>query len=46
VSALDVVLPLEGLAPGKYGLRLVATEGTVTSSQDEEIVLTRPGREP
>ena len=39
VSALDVVLPLQGLAPGKYGLRLVATEGTLTSSEDEEIVV-------
>jgi hypothetical protein len=37
VSALDVVLPLTGLAPGHYNLRLVATEGTMTSSQDEAI---------
>lgn len=39
VSALDVVLPLGGLAAGKYDLRLVATEGTVTSSEDDEIVV-------
>jgi hypothetical protein len=40
VAELDVVMPLAGLAPGPYVLRLVATNGALVTHEDTDIEVT------
>jgi hypothetical protein len=39
IMSVDAIVPLLGLAPGAYCLRLIATAGSTQSHQDEQIVI-------